>query len=125
MLAMMGAGAWLPTTATSDYYHVEKIPKNPNVVVTAPTELIGASLILDGVDKRMLWPDTWLDRPKWRRILRLPDPKPNAAKAYLQLLPGRHVLVISSRAYRDIVRTIDFAGEHQSVQVNTADLVRQ
>ncbi|MDQ6802321.1 MAG: hypothetical protein M3041_15980 [Acidobacteriota bacterium] len=124
MLAIV-ISAWSSEGTPFEYSHVEKIPKHPNVVITAPTELIGASLTVDGINERTLWPDTLIDRPRWRSVLHLRDPKPKAAKVYVELQPGKHILVISKAGYQTIVRTIVLRDEQQQVKVGGDELIHE
>jgi hypothetical protein len=116
-------------TTTLDRTHLERLTKHPNVAIIAPKALIGGALTVNGGERRMLWPDTLIDRSRWlsfwRKALRLREPTPSAAKAYLELRPGRYVLVISRDGYRDIVRTLEVGRVRQDVHIATDEVVTE
>jgi hypothetical protein len=119
------AGCAPERTNLEDRSYVEKIPKHPNIIVKAPRELIGASLMIDGSDRRMLWPDTLIRHTRssfWSRLLRPDRPASTAAIAYLELPQGRHVLAISQKHYRTIIKTIDVSSKQQQVSIAAAEL---
>jgi hypothetical protein len=126
MVALVIAACSPERTTTLDQSYVERIVKHPNVVVTAPKELIGATLTINGNERRMLWADTLIDRPRWmfwRRMLGLREPRPSAARAYLELPPGTHVLAITHMGYRKIVKIIELRREQQQVRVTAAEVI--
>lgn len=114
---------------TLDQSHVEKIAKHPNVIITAPKELIGGTLTIDESETQRLWPDTLIEGRRWtfwRRVFRFSDdPAPSAAKAYLELTPGKHALSIMHDRYKEIVKTIEFRDEQQQLRIDTDEVIQK
>lgn len=126
MVAVILAACSGERVTTLDQSYVEKVAKHPNVTITAPKELVGATLTIDASERRMLWPDTVIDSRRWtlwRRIFSAREQLPSAAKAYLELAAGKHALVITHDHYKEIVKTIDVQKDHQEVRVDADEVV--
>jgi len=125
VLVFMLAGCSPESTSALDKSYMEKLPEHPNVVVNAPKELVGATLTIDESDRRMLWPDSLIDGrwSFWRKLFGLSQPAPSAAKVYLELPHGTHVLVITRDKYKKIVRKIEVRDGQQQVQVTASELI--
>jgi hypothetical protein len=110
-----------------EHVTVEKMTSDSNVVIVAPKELIHGGVVIDGKQRRPLWPDTLLDHPRWwffRNLIGLKPSAPSAAKENLELAPGHHELRIEHEGYMAIVKQIEVKKELMTVEVQRSELMR-
>jgi hypothetical protein len=112
---------WQPVKV--DRVTLEEIPDQPNVTILAPKELILATVLIDGKERRALWPDALIDHPRWWAVRSLLGNGP-AANARLQLARGNHVLSIESDGYAPIGRNIVVGSGIVEIRVVSSELVK-
>lgn len=93
---------------------LEIVAKDANVLIVAPNELAGASILVNGEDSGTLWPEGLIRRNALLGIFARKLPPSERAVGLLVLDAGRYEVVVAKSGYEAITLHVVCADEERT-----------